>query len=419
MRMLLGSGLLLAAVVACGGRIESVAGAGGAGGQPGQVPAVGGAFGTGGLPATGGSGGTVMPPYGLVRFDDANDITATACAGKLFEPEPVRVALELAVDVSSSMNGFPPNSTSGQTKWEITRDGLIDALDRLPARVELGMTFFPNRTTPPNFTETPLADHSLCVDTSANLPITQLGAMTSQARANIINGLNAITVPTDAGTPTEDAYAIALGALQGALPTVKYLLLVTDGLPTYSLGCLGYGVEQYPVDLEPLIGNIGDAYSGGQIKTIVMGLPGTETSGTWLSVAAAAGGTADWQPGCSSSGSPFAYCHFDLTTADDFGQALGAALRAIADRIAPCEYSITPPVGTALDPTLVNVIYTDADSIKYGVVSNQTAGDCEVGWRYSDTTATKLELCGETCRYIRQDPFGKIGVLFGCRVIAG
>ena len=41
--------------------------------------------------------------------------------------------LQMVVDVSTSMRDQPPNSTSGQTKWEITRDALIAAIDHLPA----------------------------------------------------------------------------------------------------------------------------------------------------------------------------------------------------------------------------------------------------------------------------------------------
>jgi hypothetical protein len=150
-----------------------------------------------------------------------------------------------------------------------------------------------------------------------------------------------------------------------------------------------------------------------------MGLPGTSDARAWLSEAATAGGSTDFQPGCSSSGSPHAYCHFDLTTAADFGQALGAALQTIADRIAPCEFDITPPSDVVLDPSLVNVTYTDAGLNQYGVIANQIAGNCDVGWRYTDTSATKIELCGETCSYVMHDPAGQIRVWLGCRFIAG
>jgi hypothetical protein len=365
-----------------------------------------------------------MPPLGLLTLDASSDPTTKACAGSTWEPPPIPVALELMIDVSTSMKQEPPNPVAGdtRTKWEITRDALVTAVDHLPAGAELGVSFFPNRTTSPNLAGTPNSD---CVDSSQNLPPTPLGAQGSPARTNVVDRLNAITIPDNAGTPTDDGYAIALAALEAASPTSKYLLLITDGQPTFSQGCVGYGAQQYPVDPAPLIGHIADAYASSQIKTLVIGSPGSEKvygvdAGTdarpWLSEAATAGGAADFRPGCSNTGNP-TYCHFDLTTANDFGQALGTALQAIATRIAPCAYRITPPSSTVLDPTLVNVIYTDATTQKYGVVQNQIAGSCDVGWRFTDTSATVLELCGDTCTYVTAG--GRISLVAGCPVIAG
>ncbi len=79
-----------------------------------------------------------MPPLGLVPLDAANDPTTQACAGSTWEPPPISVALELLIDVSTSMTQQPPAVTPGDTrsKWEITRDALIAAVDHLPATVE-------------------------------------------------------------------------------------------------------------------------------------------------------------------------------------------------------------------------------------------------------------------------------------------
>jgi hypothetical protein len=387
--------------IACGGRVESVPAAG-TGASTGGVRALGGATGTGGAAVTGGSSGTA----------------AVRCAGSPVELEPDRVALELVVDVSSTMNDPPPNSTSAGTKWEITRSGLIEALDHLPAWAELGVTFFPNKTTQPNTTGEPNSD---CLDPSDNIPLTALGNPGSPARTDIVNRLNAITIPIYAGTPTDDAYLTMLTALRDASSAPDYVLLITDGQPNFSLGCMGYGVEERPVDPAPLIQHIADAYTNAQIETLVIGLPGSETSygvdaGTdarsWLSAAATAGGTADLQPGCSNTGSP-TYCHSDLTTAGDFGPALGGALQVVVGRIAPCVYRIVPPDGTAFDPLSLNVVYTDEVSNQYLVPHDQTA-DCQIGWRYTDSTATKLELCGQTCQVISGVPFGQISISFEC-----
>jgi hypothetical protein len=364
-----------------------------------------------------------MPPDGLVPLDPSTDITAQACALG-YDPEPSPVILQMVVDISSSMAEVPPQASAGQTKWEITRDALIAALDHLPAIAELGVTFFPNETTPNNPSGPASEDHSLCIDTSANLPITTLGPKASQARADVVNRLNAIRIPANAGTPTDDAYQLALGPLLDPQYTgdAKYLLLISDGQPTMNVGCLGYGAEQYPVDPAPIISDIGEAFTNYQISTIVIGTPGSEQAHLfdgggdarpWLSAAATAGGTADLKPGCTQTGTPF-YCHFDMTAAD-FGHALGVALQTITVSMAPCVYSIAPPAGATIDPMLVNVIYTGADLVKYAVVANQTSGDCTVGWRFTDSTATRIEICRETCDLICNDPFAQVRVIVGCK----
>jgi hypothetical protein len=433
MRKLFGLGLLAAAAVACGGRVVSMDGAGGSGGagiapspSTGGVPASGGTWGTGGLPAAGGSTGATLP--GLVPFDPADDITTQACAGKEFANEMRPVILQMVVDISSSMSEQPPDPSTAQTKWEITRDALIHALDHLPAAAELGVSFYPNQITPNNPLGPASDDHSLCIDASADLPITWLGNKTSQQRADIVNRLNAITIPSDAGTPTHDAYRLAVDSVLNLVKAdpkyataPKYVLLITDGQPTISLGCLGYSSEQYPVDPAPIIADIGEAFTNHQIQTFIIGSPGSEQvhlfdggsdARPWLSEAATVGGTADFQPGCTNTGDP-TYCHFDMSTAVDFDQALGTALQKITNSIAPCDYAVIPPEGRVIDPTLANVVYTAADSVKYAVVANQTA-DCTVGWRFTDSTGTTLEICRDTCQLISNDPFGQVTVLLGC-----
>jgi hypothetical protein len=423
MRQLLGLGLLATAAVACGGLVASVDSAGIAPSpSTGGVTASGGALGTGGLAATGGSTGLVP---------SIPDITTQACAGKEFTPDTRPVILHMVVDISSSMTEQPPNRSTAETKWGITRAALIHALDHLPAAAELGVSLYPNKTTPNNPLGPGSDDHSLCIDSSADLPLTMLGDKASQQRTDFVNRLNAITIPSDAGTPTHDAYRLAVDSVLNLADSdpnyataPKYVLLITDGQPTISLGCLGHGSEQYPVDPAPIISDIGDAFTNHQIQTIIIGSPGSEQvhlvdggsdARPWLSEAATAGGTADLQPGCTNTGDP-SFCHFDMTTAADFDQALGTALQTITGSIAPCDYTVIPPEGLVLDPMLVNVVYADADSQKHAIGANQTA-DCTVGWLFTDSTGTRLELCRDTCQLISNDPFARVTVLLGCVAI--
>jgi hypothetical protein len=415
----LGGTLLM--TMACSSKNDT----GGIGGGPGAVTGGNGnVLPTGGSGGKGGAGGQALPEHGLVPFDPSNDITALACNANEYEPEPTPVILQMVVDVSSSMSNVPPHTTTGQTKWEATRDALIASLDHLPAAAWLGVTFFPNMTTPIRPNGSP--DPSVCIDQSNNLPITKLDQKDSAARQAIVARLNALTIPDNAGTPTDDAYHVAVPPLLDSqyAGIEKYILLITDGQPTFRTGCVGYGLSQYPVDPTPIIDDIGAALTDHQIKTIIIGSPGSEQvdvadGGTdarpWLSKAAVAGGTAYFQPGCSQTGGT-PYCHFDMTTAADFGTALGKALQTITGSIAPCDYTVIPQQGTVIDPSLVNVIYTDSAQKKYGVIANQTT-DCSLGWRFLDSTGTRIEICGDTCSYISNDPFAKMKVILGCKTI--
>ena len=54
------------------------------------------------------------------------------------------------------------------------------------------------------------------------------------------------------------------------------------------------------------------------------------------------------------------------------------------------------------------------------------AGNRDVGWRCTDSTATatatefelEFELCGDTCAHIGNDAFGKLSILLGCILMA-
>jgi hypothetical protein len=422
-------GAVVSIGAACSSSKNNSAGSGGGPyvftGGSGNTPAT-----TGGAGGNGGAGGEAGLP-GLIPFTPSMDIELQACTGKEWEPETRPVILEMVIDVSTSMRNQPPNAAAGDTrsKWEMTRDALLESLDHLPAAALLGLTFFPDKTTVPNFDGGVNAN---CISTSDNLAIAPLGNKDSDARKAVVDRLNAIAIPDNAGTPTHDAYRIALDAVQAkaaedpryaAAP--KYILLITDGQPTFSLGCIGKGAAEYPVDPEPIITEIGNAYTNSQIETFIIGSPGSEgvvvlDGGTdarpWLSRAATAGNTASYQPGCSNTAPP--YCHFDMTTVTDFGSALGTTLQKITGAIAPCDYAVIAPDGTVLDPSLVNVVYTDASLQKYAVVQNQTTGDCPLGWRYTDSTGTTIQICGATCNYIGQDAFATMKILFGCISIA-
>jgi hypothetical protein len=228
----------------------------------------------------------------------------------------------LVVDVSGSMNESPTESGGNQdcgpdpqceSKWEITRDALADAIDGLPASSSVGVLYYPNQNVPNNENPT---DVDECVNTDALVPIGLLGNANSPQRQDISDSLN--DADTGSFTPTHDAYTYGLenGLMPYQTSSPKYMLLITDGAPTASLGCVKPEGATQDMPTAPIIATVTEAAAQG-IKTFVIGSPGSERSAEtmnggdmrpWLSEAAMQGQTAI--PGCSNAGPNF--CHMDV-----------------------------------------------------------------------------------------------------------
>jgi hypothetical protein len=332
-----------------------------------------------------------------VAVDEAC-ITTTASA----QPQPA--VLELVLDISGSM-AWPPGwappaddpeqgPPAGPTKWDITGPALRIAVDSLSADTALGLSVFPN-----------LGD---CVIDQPELPITILGKPGASAREAFDDSIR--NVDPYGGTPTEDAYSRGVSYLeQTELAGQKFLLLITDGVPTYSLDCEGDGLT--PVPTQPLVDAAGAAYQKG-IRTFVIGSPGSEAARSALSAMASAGHTAE--PGCIDQGPNF--CHFDMTAQQDLGSGLAEALRQIASSIVSCQYTIpAPPPGQALDKGKVNVTFVAADGTTHGVPRDASETECNSGWQYSADGKT-LQLCSDACQLVNgyQGAGDSVAVVFGC-----
>jgi hypothetical protein len=149
------------------------------------------------------------------------------------------------------------------------------------------------------------------------------------------------------------------------------------------------------------------------VKTFVIGSPGSETAVAALSQIASQGGTA--RPGCSDAGPN--YCHFDMTTAADLSAALNAAFKEITTTIVSCNYTIPPPpMDQELDPTKVNVNFTNSAGQVVSIQRDPSMTDCNQGWQYTNNN-TQIILCPDTCNMIKADPMAKVDVVLGCKTI--
>jgi hypothetical protein len=370
-------------------------GAAAGGGGPGPVNVSGGSSGIGDQ-----NGGT-RP----LTEDQIQQIQDGACAGWSTEGEPLPAVLMLVVDVSGSMEEDAPGPGNA-SKWEVTRDALSNAIDDLPASSSVGVLYYPNRSTPVNNNPT---NASACVNTNAMVPINLLN---QQHRTRLQMSLQ--QADTGNYTPTHDAYTYALDNALASYSSQapKFMLLITDGAPTMSLGCVR-GQQTQDMPTQPIIDAIAAAAAQG-MKTFIIGSPGSEESSEsntdmrpWLSRAAQAGQTAI--PGCSHNGPNF--CHMDMTQEPDFAAALARGLGTVASQIATCTYAIpAPPAGQAIDAGAVNlIVHSSSGSV---LVLPDGQGACSEGWRYDDDG--NVQLCEATCAAVQNDATARVELLFGC-----
>jgi Mg-chelatase subunit ChlD len=340
--------------------------------------------------------------------DGASVSRDDACATSTDPATALPAVVQLVVDTSGSMDwppGWAPESPDdskppGATKWEITRDALLTAVEALPDDVALGVNFYPNVQ----------QEDTTCLLNRVAVPLTLLAGPGSKARGAWETALDEVD-PVGA-TPTHGAYRFGLTQLSSSkLPGNRFLLLITDGTPTCTLDCMCTENNE-PVDSQPLLDEAAAALTDG-IRTFVIGSPGSEDTRDVLSRLARVGGTAE--PGCSDDGPN--YCHFDMTTEPDLAGGLARALDQIAVDLRSCEYAIpAPPTGQTLNRDQVNVLYTPDGGTTETIARDPSTTECNQGWQYT-ADGRNIVLCGDTCAAVRGDPSSSIEVLFGCQTV--
>jgi len=422
--------VVLAALGAgCSPSSENAPSGGGGGGI--SIPSSGGATGQGGATApgagstgTGTGGGTFIPDPGTgstggePSFDQGGlqGLLNSACASNQARTEQAPSVLQFVVDTSGSMGNRAPGTRS--TKWDVTKQALKDAITALPESTGVGILYFPETNggqsgkNPDGTWQTRPVNQ--CLDLKNQVLIDVAGPAGSPHRTAILTSLDAPGRP-NGGTPTHDAYNAGIAAIQQTtLPGKRYVVLITDGQPTYAEGCAGTGRQQDANDPRPIIATGTDAASKG-VDTFVIGSPGSDEANaagfpdarTWLSMLARAGGTA--AANCADTGPT--YCHFDMTQQADFSTALQQALQLIVGTVVGCSYAI--PANGNVDAAKVNVVYTPAGGAAVLVPKFAGTGACTDGWQYS-ADGKSVELCQNTCNVVRADKNPELDVIFGC-----
>lgn len=350
-------------------------------------------------------GGVVDPGEGtpgLMGLVEDDDVGAQACADQFVGVTERPPVIQFVVDTSGSMNwvaGTERLPGAGErSKWDITREALVSAIASMPDAAAVGVSYFPNTSGAGPECHRPLAA----------APIERL---TPEQRA-LIERVNAAQTAIG-GTPTHAAYEFGVAQLESStLAGPRFLVLITDGIPTFTRDCGGNG--QARVDGAPLVASVEARFGDEGIKTFVIGSPGSEPARDELSTMARLGGTG--APGCASA--PDGACHFDMTGAPDFSAALNTALGDIAEATLGCDYAVPePPTGRSrLDLEDVSVV-VESGGVPLSEFERAASPECESGWQYN-SDRTSIVLCRATCdelsRLASEQPDIAVRVKFGC-----
>jgi hypothetical protein len=390
---------------------------GGKGGSSGASGSSSGGFGAS-LGGTSGSNGGGEGPGG------EGGEGADTCAATKQVAELTPANLLFVIDKSGSMNCNPPEGDEAlnarcanfpvkedpslPSKWEVTNDALGNALDSLAENpnVSAGLMLFPVPERAPSGASG--RAESCYVDGEADV---EVGSLDTQGRGDLGDALGAVMPAGE--TPIVGATILGYKYLSdairaGDLAGNHFVVLLTDGAETCE-----------PGQLSDLVNRDVPNARLWNIRTFVIGAPGSEQARSLLSQIAWEGGTAS-STNCSHGGATpdEGDCHFDMTESMDLAADLNAALQEISrTTVLSCEYDVPEnPDGGGVDLNKVNVSFTPGGGDPETIA--KTDGDCAAveGWQYSGDYA-KIVLCGETCTRVQADSRGEVNIELGCPTV--
>jgi hypothetical protein len=354
-------------------------------------------------------------PVLMQREPQADAVLKSSCATASVRSQLLPSNLLFVIDRSGSMLCNPPPVTDSAaceldpkraaanqpSKWEITRDALKAAMVKLPRSTRVGISYFSN-------------DDRCGVSSMPSVAIRALAAEQLTALGNSLDG----TSP-GGGTPLVGATIVAYKhlhdlALSGQAAGNDFVVLLTDGEQSEQCGspsqcqtaaeCTSLLLQQVPKAASP----------GADIRTFVIGAPGSEPARAVLSQIAIQGKTA--AEGCTPAAND---CHFDMTRQSDFSAALTTALAAISGETSRCELPLPAADNDSgqLDLDRINVVFTPSTG-KARVLPQDTRFNCDAGangWQYG-TGNTSIRLCGATCNEVRSEPAARLDVVLVCPV---
>ncbi len=296
-----------------------------------------------------------------------------ACASSSVDGALTPLAMYVLLDRSGSMN------QNGATKWNDASDAFDQFVaDPGAAGIKVALSFFP-------------MSNASCDGTGYSTPVVPMGAL--PGNANAVGAAIASHGPGGGGkgTPMEGALnglRLFCSSYAQSNPGDKTVaVLITDGQPN---GC---------DESSNHLAGIASAMATGNpsVPVFAIGMVGADFG--FMDQVAQAGGTTK---------------SFDVSQGGA-GSFL-AALKAIAGQALPCELAMPTSNGQKVDPTKVNVTYTDQNGVDHALDQVPGAAACvPSAWYYDDPAApTKILLCPDTCQAVRAQASGKIHIVLGC-----
>lgn len=376
--------------------------------------------------ATSGSGGKAGSPNaggadaqggrGAITIGSAGDGGASepepGCAKTTASAELVPTNFLFVIDASGSMNCNVPDGDvalaarcarfpikedpARPSKWEVTLAALAASLASLvdKPQVSAGLMLFPRG--------------SECgVNAEPDVPVATLDA------AQLASIQEALEKTSPQGeTPIAGATILSYGHIAqrlvaGALSGNSVVILLTDGVETCA-----------PSVLESLLSRDVPNARLFDIRTFVIGAPGSEAARSLLSEVAWQGGTAAEEACSHAAPEPSTgNCHLDMTTSRNFEAELAAAMNSIANTEAiSCEIAVpVNPSGGGVDLDRVNVTFTPTTGESETIVNDAAVCASANGWQYS-ADRSRIVLCGDACSRVRSED-GELKVVLGCPTV--
>jgi hypothetical protein len=367
---------------------------------------------SGGATGSGGSGNTPLPGRVCAELAGQRSCNATS-----YVSEQIPTSILFVVDRSGSMEcNAPPVQTvancnsnvkradpSRPSRWEITVDALNETFTGFAdSHIALGLSLF--------------SSNGMCgVESKPEVAL----APPRPAQLTALSAALDETAPAG-GTPIVGGVITAYHHLheEAHAPGNRYVVLITDG--EESCGTKGDPTDDADIEaarkrlLETEVKKARDA----NIRTYVIGSPGSEGARGFLSELAFLGGTSR-TAGCVHGDPAKGNCHFDLSGEADFAKVLKDTLATIGGKAFTCEFRVPTGKGEG-----VNVQWTHPNG---GATTcfRQDPAPCDDGangWQFAKDAAGKEDpsrvvLCGEACESVKAEPAAKVDIVLGCDVV--